>query len=126
MADAQLSEVVPSVEPVVEDVVGWRRHLHRHPELSFQERETAAFIAETLASFGDALEIERPAENSVIANLRTGRPGPVVALRADIDALPIEEESGGEFASERSGVMHRDAARRGPPARRVCRPRERR
>jgi amidohydrolase len=106
MVDGQVAEVVPSVEPVVEDVVGWRRHLHRHPELSFQERETAAFIAETLASFGGALEIERPAENSVIAHLRTGRPGPVVVLRADIDALPIDEASGVEFASKRPGVMH--------------------
>jgi amidohydrolase len=100
------TDVVESVEPVLEDVVRWRRHLHRHPELSFQERETAAFIAETLAGLGDALEIERPAENSVVAHLHTGRPGPVVALRADIDALPIDEQSGVDFASERPGVMH--------------------
>jgi amidohydrolase len=104
MADATVA--VQSGDPVLEDVVAWRRHLHRHPELSFQERETAAFVADTLAAFGDALEIERPAENAVVARLRTGRPGPVVALRADIDALPIEEQSGVEFASERPGVMH--------------------
>ena len=88
---------------VVDEVVEWRRHLHRHPELSFQERETAAFIATTLEGFG-GLEVERPAENSVIARLRGD--GPVVALRADIDALPIEEQSGVEFASENPGVMH--------------------
>jgi amidohydrolase len=104
MADATVA--VQSGDPVLEDVVAWRRHLHRHPELSFQERETAAFVADTLAAFGDTLEIERPAENAVVARLRTGRPGPVVALRADIDALPIEEQSGVEFASERPGVMH--------------------
>jgi amidohydrolase len=99
--------VVAGVEPLlVEQVVDWRRHLHRHPELSFHERETASFIAETLSTFGDALEIRRPAENSVIASLDTGNPGPVVALRADIDALPIEEESGVDFASENPGVMH--------------------
>jgi amidohydrolase len=106
MANTQVEEVVGSVEPVLEEVVSWRQHLHRHPELSFQERETAAWIARTLESFGDGLEIERPAENSVVAHLRTGRPGPVVALRADIDALPIDEQSGVEFASERPGVMH--------------------
>src|SRR5215210_4702434 len=104
MADTTVA--ADGVEAVLDDVVGWRRHLHRNPELSFQERETAAFVAETLAGFGTALEIERPAENSVVARLETGRPGPVVALRADIDALPIDEQSGVEFASERAGAMH--------------------
>jgi amidohydrolase len=89
-----------------EDVVAWRRHLHRHPEVSFEEHETAAFIAETLAGFGGALTIDRPTETSVVARLDTGRPGPTVALRADIDALPITEESGVEFSSERPGAMH--------------------
>jgi amidohydrolase len=106
MTDAATQGVGDGVDAVFEEVVQWRRHLHRHPELSFQERETAAWIADTLATFGDGLEVERPAENSVVAHLRTGRPGPTVALRADIDALPIEEESGVDFASERSGVMH--------------------
>ena len=106
MTDAPTDDVVDGVDPVLEDVVGWRRHLHRHPELSFEERETAAYIARALAGFGEALEVERPAENSVVAHLRTGRPGPVVALRADIDALPIDEQSGVDFASENPGVMH--------------------
>src|SRR4051812_25839399 len=106
MTDAATGDAVEAVESVLDAVVEWRRHLHRHPELSFEETETAAWIAETLAGFGDDLEIERPAENSVIAHLRTGRPGPVIALRADIDALPIEEQSGVDFASEKPGVMH--------------------
>jgi amidohydrolase len=89
---------------VDEDVVAWRRHLHRHPEVSFHEHETSAWVAERLGEAG--LSVERPTETSVLARLRTGRPGPTVALRADIDALPIEEESGVEFASERPGVMH--------------------
>jgi amidohydrolase len=95
-------EVSEELDP---QVVEWRRHLHRHPEPSFEERETAAFVAETLETF-EGLEVERPTENSVLARLATGRPGPIVALRADIDALPIEEESGVEFASERPGAMH--------------------
>ncbi|HEX6024986.1 MAG TPA: amidohydrolase [Solirubrobacter sp.] len=88
---------------VYEDVVAWRRHLHRNPEVSFHEHETAAFVADTLEGFG-ALEVERPTETSVVARLGSG--SPVVALRADIDALPIDEDSGVEFASERPGAMH--------------------
>jgi amidohydrolase len=98
--------VAGDAESVLDQVVDWRRHLHRHPELSFQETGTAAYVAEVLAGFGDALEIRRPAENSVLAVLDTGRPGRTVALRADIDALPIQEESGELFASEVPGVMH--------------------
>src|SRR4051794_4075914 len=90
---------------VAEQVVEWRRYLHRRPELSFHEHETAAFVAETLAGFG-GLEVTQPAERSVMARLDTGRPGPAIALRADIDALPIHEESGVPFASENAGVMH--------------------
>jgi amidohydrolase len=89
---------------VDDDVVAWRRHLHRHPEISFEEHETSAWIADKLASFG--LHAERPTETSVLARLCSGRPGPTVALRADIDALPIHERSGVEFASERPGAMH--------------------
>jgi amidohydrolase len=89
---------------VDEDVVAWRRHLHRHPEVSFHEHETSAWIAERLEELG--IEVERPTETSVVGRLTTGRPGPAVALRADIDALPIQEESGVEFASERPGAMH--------------------
>jgi amidohydrolase len=94
------------VAPVLDQVVDWRRHLHRHPELSFHERETADFVAQTLEGFGGGLEVQRPVEHGVVARLDTGRPGPVVALRADIDALPIDEQSGVDFASENAGVMH--------------------
>jgi amidohydrolase len=88
-----------------DQVIEWRRHLHRNPEPSFEEHETAGFVAETLAGFG-GLTVERPTATSVLARLETGRPGPTVALRADIDALPITEESGVEFASQRPGLMH--------------------
>src|SRR4051812_32282099 len=87
---------------VDEQVVAWRRHLHRHPEVSFEERETSAFVAGVLEDIG--LTAERPTETSVLARLGSG--SPVVALRADIDALPIHERSGVEFASERPGAMH--------------------
>jgi len=93
------------VSEVVADAVAWRRYLHAHPELSFHEHETARFVLETLASFG-GLELEQPTPTSVAARLRSGRPGPTLALRADIDALPIQEESGVEFASRSDGIMH--------------------
>jgi amidohydrolase len=90
---------------VAGEVVGWRRHLHSHPELSFQEHETADFVERTLEGFG-GFEISRPTPTSVVATLHGGRPGPRVAVRADMDALPIEEASGVPFASQRPGVMH--------------------
>ncbi len=93
------------VSEVVADAVAWRRHLHAHPELSFCEHETARFVRETLASFG-GLEVECPTPTSVVARLRSGRPGRALALRADMDALPIHEESGVDFASRTDGVMH--------------------
>lgn len=94
-----------NIDEVAADAVVWRRHLHAYPELSFREFETARFIGETLASFA-GLDIERPTATSVVARLRSGRPGPTLALRADIDALPIQEQSGVEFASRNEGVMH--------------------
>src|SRR5690348_16208464 len=89
-----------------ERMIAWRRHLHAHPELSFHEQETAAFVERTLQSFGEGLKIERPTATSVVATLRGQRPGKVVALRADLDALPIEEENDVPYASTRPGVMH--------------------
>ena len=96
--------------PVTEDsvrdtVIHWRRQLHQDPELSFQEKRTAQFVADTLASFG-GLEISRPTPTSVVARLRGGRPGAVLAMRADIDALPIEERNTHDFTSRNAGVMH--------------------
>ncbi len=87
-------------------VIGWRRHLHQHPELSFHETQTAQFVADLLGSFG-GLEISRPTPTSVVARLTGGAgPGPVLAIRADIDALPIREANSHEFVSLTPGVMH--------------------
>ena len=94
-----------TVESVRDDVIGWRRHLHQHPELSFHEEHTSQFIADTLAELG-GLQITRPTRTSVMARLVTGRPGPTLAMRADIDALPIEERNNHDFVSKSPGVMH--------------------
>ncbi|OTN87838.1 hypothetical protein A5819_000286 [Enterococcus sp. 7E2_DIV0204] len=87
------------------DMVKWRRHLHQHPELSFHEVETAKYIKKVLADFPN-LEVSSLTENSVIAILKGSKPGKTIALRADIDALPIVEEADVDFPSENPGVMH--------------------
>lgn len=87
------------------DVLRWRRHIHAHPELSFQEHKTADYIAQQLESFG-GLTLTRLTPNSVVADLQGAYPGPRYALRADIDALPIQEENDEPFCSTVPGVMH--------------------
>lgn len=93
------------VEQIQEKVIAWRRQLHANPELSFQETNTAQFVHDTLLSFGH-LEVSRPTKTSVMARLIGGKPGKVLALRADIDALPLREENAVAYASKNDGVMH--------------------
>jgi amidohydrolase len=82
-----------------------RRDLHRHPELSFQEHRTAGIVAEILEKAG--IEVRRGvAETGVVGILRGAADGSCVALRADMDALPIEEKTGAEYASVNPGIMH--------------------
>src|SRR5881394_3032848 len=90
---------------VMDEVVELRRHFHRHPEVSFSEQETSVTISERLRELG--LEVQPcPTETGAVAMLDTGRPGKTVMLRADIDALPIHEESGVDFSSGTDGRMH--------------------
>lgn len=94
------------VDEIMPGVVADRRHLHQHPELGFQEFETAKFIAERLRSLGlDDVQTE-VGRTGVVGILRGGKPGKVVALRADMDALPVEEENNVEYKSLNSGKMH--------------------
>ncbi|WP_028784034.1 amidohydrolase [Thalassobacillus devorans] len=93
------------VESVLKEVTQWRRHLHQHPELSFQEVNTSQFVYDKLQSFGN-LEVTRPTKTSVMARLVGDQPGKTLAIRADMDALPIEEETTHEFKSKNPGVMH--------------------
>lgn len=86
-------------------VVDLRRRLHRQPELAFAEHETAALVAETLRTLG--LEPQTGvAGTGVLAEIHGAHPGPTRALRADLDALPIQEATGLPFASTTPGVMH--------------------
>jgi len=86
-------------------MVEWRRYLHRHPELSFQEKNTSAWIADKLRSFGCKVT-EGVGGYGVIADIEGESEGPCIALRADIDALPIQDGKQCEYASTVPGVMH--------------------
>ncbi|MEM9675003.1 MAG: amidohydrolase [Bacteroidota bacterium] len=88
-----------------EQVIGFRRHLHQHPELSFQEHNTARFVAEQLKSFGLSPQ-EGVADTGVVATIEGKKPGKTVALRADMDALPIIEANDVPYKSQNDGVMH--------------------
>jgi amidohydrolase len=95
------------------DLVAWRRHLHAHPELSFQERETAAYVAKTLRGFGVEVQ-EGVADTGVVGIIDGALPLPegatrdacCTALRADMDALPIVEANEVPYRSQNEGVMH--------------------
>jgi amidohydrolase len=82
-----------------------RRDFHLHPELGFQEIRTAGIVANELQSLG--LEVTKGVgKTGVVALLEGGKPGPVLLLRADMDALPINEQTNADYASQTSGVMH--------------------
>ena len=86
-------------------LVGWRRDLHAHPEIGFEERRTAAVVAAELEQLGYLVRTEI-GKTGVVGLLESGRPGPVVLLRFDMDALPIEEENDVAYRSQSPGVMH--------------------
>jgi amidohydrolase len=111
--DAQHSEIDRKAAELAPRVVQWRRDIHQHPELSFQETRTAALVAQHLKSLG--LDVQTGVGgNGVVGILRGGKPGPVVALRADMDALPVTEMVDLPFKStvratyngQQVGVMH--------------------
>ena len=89
-------------------IAAWRQHLHQHPELMYEVEETAAFVAEKLKGFGCDEVVTGLGRTGVVGLIKGGKPGPdrVIALRADMDALPIVEETGLPHASTRPGKMH--------------------
>ena len=98
------------LEQALPELVQLRRHLHRHPELSGHEQQTAALVAGELRALGWSVR-EGVGRTGVVAEigperLADGRPAPLVALRVDMDALPIEERTGLPYASSRQGLMH--------------------
>jgi len=97
--------ITKELEKMVPQVLQWRRYLHENPELSYKEYSTSDYVYSQLMSFGN-LEITRPTKTSVLAILKGDLPGKCLALRADMDALPIQEETNLPFASKVPGVMH--------------------
>lgn len=97
--------ILDEVKQIQEDIITWRRHLHMHAELSFQEFETSDYIEQVLKSIG-GIEISRPLPTGVIGVIDGAYPGRTVALRADIDALPMTESNDLSFVSINKGTMH--------------------
>jgi amidohydrolase len=114
LAQSKLANQVATLAAATEGkVIAWRRHIHEHPELSNREVETAAMVADHLRSLG--IEVQTGvAHTGVVGLLTGGKPGPVVALRADMDGLPVVERVEVPFASkvratyngQEVGVMH--------------------
>lgn len=99
------NQLFEKLELAYEDMIVIRRHLHMHPELSFQEQKTAQYIV----NFYNDLGVEVKANvggNGVVARVKGGKPGKTVALRADFDALPIHDEKDVPYKSTVPGVMH--------------------
>ncbi|HET7127407.1 MAG TPA: amidohydrolase, partial [Lysobacter sp.] len=110
---AERPEVATAAQAERDDVIAWRRDFHQHPELGNHETRTAQVVADKLRSFG--LEPKTGiAHTGVVAILKGGKPGPRIALRTDMDALPVTEQTGLPFAStvkseyrgQPVGVMH--------------------
>jgi amidohydrolase len=102
-----------TMTPLVPQMTAWRRDLHEHPELSNREVRTSKFVAAELKKFG--LEVHTGiAHTGVVGILKGGKPGPKLAIRADMDALPVTEEvdlpfaskAKGEYLGKPVGVMH--------------------
>jgi len=99
------SSIRSDIRALQPQIVEWRRHLHQRPELGFQEQLTAQFIAQKLQEWG----IEHQtgiAKTGIVATISSDRPGPVLAIRADMDALPIQEENDVPYCSQHDGIMH--------------------
>lgn len=101
--DDLIRRYLAAVEQIEDELVDVRRDLHRHPELSWHEDRTTALVAETLQTAG--VEVTLLPGSGLYADLGHGT-GPVVALRADLDALPVVDRTGGEWASVVDGVAH--------------------
>ncbi len=108
LSETRALPVKNRIADLVPEITDWRRDLHRHPELLYDLPRTSALVAEKLRAFGIDEVITGLAGTGVVGVLhgRSGPGGPTVALRADMDALPITEASGKPWASTRAGRMH--------------------
>ena len=102
----QRKTITKQAEEIKNDLISWRRRFHKYPELSFNEHNTASFVAEQLDKIaGMKVETGIAGTTGVLGTLTSGE-GPTIVVRADMDALPITEQSKKEYASQNRGVMH--------------------
>ncbi|MEM4912551.1 MAG: amidohydrolase, partial [Metallosphaera sp.] len=103
-------DLVEKLKNDVKEIEDWiiqiRRKIHENPELSYKEYSTSKLVAETLRKLGIEVEEGVGLPTAVVGRIRGNKPGKTVALRADMDALPVEETSDVEFKSKVKGVMH--------------------
>ena len=99
----RMEKIFSVIEEIEEELISLRRDLHRHPELGFAEYRTSQQVIDYLMDLD--LEVKKLAQTGVVGILKGGS-GPTIALRADMDALPITEETGLDYSSEKDGVMH--------------------
>ena len=97
--------IVNRISAYHDDMRGWRQDIHKHPELAYKEHRTAGKVAELLTSFGVDKIVEGIGGTGLVGIIRNGE-GPSIGLRADMDALPITEDTGVDYASTNAGVMH--------------------
>jgi amidohydrolase len=100
-----LSQIRLDIRSLQPQLIEWRRHLHQRPELGFKEQLTAEFIAQKLQEWGIDHQTGI-AKTGIVATIDSKRPGPVLAIRADMDALPIQEENEVSYRSHHDGIMH--------------------
>ena len=94
------------ISPLVADMTAWRRHFHQHPELGFEEVQTSAFVADRLRAWGIETHVGIGGTGVVGVIRGDAGPGPGIGLRADMDALPIDEQGHAPHRSSRPGLMH--------------------
>lgn len=100
-----MHELLQKANELKQTLIDWRRYLHQHPELGFEETNTSLFVVEKLTEAG-ILDIRKMAATGIVAVIRGEEPGPTIMLRADMDALPIQDEKEVPYASKFPGKAH--------------------
>ena len=100
-----LNQIRPKILNLQSDLVQWRRRLHQKPELGFEEHLTAEFIQQQLHKW-DIPHQTAVAKTGIVATIKSNSPGKVLAIRADMDALPIQEANEVDYKSQHDGKMH--------------------
>lgn len=102
-----LNEIMKKLDDKKDRIIEIRRYLHEHPELSFHEEQTSKYIVDFYKEVPvDSVETNFGGERGIVVTIKGSKPGKTLAIRADFDALPIQEETGLPFASKNEGVMH--------------------